>query len=490
MYPAMNNSPATTLAAALNSSDTTMTITDASVLPSAPNLAVIGTADNAEIVLYTEISGTSVTIVRGQNGTTPGTWSSGTPVARNFTSADHEAFRENILDLNSRKIEGVAWGDVTGTLSDQTDLQGALDLKAPLASPVLTGTPTAPTAAAETDTTQIATTAFTTTADHMTRDQIVTIVETLRGKKVSIIGDSISTYTGYLPTGYNSRYPSGSVQDVDQTWWKQMLDFAGATLEVNASWSGSRTTDNGAGTYPDLYARCNSTVLGSPDVVIVAMGTNDSTFDVTIGDYDYTTTYTSLSETTFATAYIKGIKALQATFPNAVIICASFYMKANYATVIKNVANTLGCPYVYAGDYQRESGVHPGAVGMKEIALSIMTSKQLYADGSDSGWQSITNSDVFTGTIYYRVLGELVTVVAYGLTLKADWTSGAYKTLSDSGMSSAKPYDSLAAFGGNRNKTIMATVGSSTGAIMIYKNQTDTWATTDSISFFITYLKA
>jgi hypothetical protein len=33
----------------------------------------------------------------------------------------------------------VAWGDITGTLSTQTDLQTALDLKAPLASPALTG---------------------------------------------------------------------------------------------------------------------------------------------------------------------------------------------------------------------------------------------------------------------------------------------------------------------------------------------------------------
>jgi len=40
---------------------------------------------------------------------------------------------------------GGTWGSITGTLSDQTDLQDALDLKAPLASPALTGTPTAPT---------------------------------------------------------------------------------------------------------------------------------------------------------------------------------------------------------------------------------------------------------------------------------------------------------------------------------------------------------
>jgi hypothetical protein len=46
------------------------------------------------------------------------------------------------------------------TIGAITGLQGALDLKAPLASPALSGTPTAPTAALATNTTQIATTAF------------------------------------------------------------------------------------------------------------------------------------------------------------------------------------------------------------------------------------------------------------------------------------------------------------------------------------------
>lgn len=36
---------------------------------------------------------------------------------------------------------GAIWGDITGTLSAQTDLQAALNLKAPLASPAFTGTP-------------------------------------------------------------------------------------------------------------------------------------------------------------------------------------------------------------------------------------------------------------------------------------------------------------------------------------------------------------
>ena len=60
-----------------------------------------------------------------------------------------------------------SWGGITGTLSAQTDLNTALGLKSPLASPTFTGTPAAPTASAGTNTTQLATTAFVTTADNL-----------------------------------------------------------------------------------------------------------------------------------------------------------------------------------------------------------------------------------------------------------------------------------------------------------------------------------
>jgi hypothetical protein len=52
------------------------------------------------------------------------------------------------------------WGDIGGTLSDQTDLQSALDLKAPLASPTLTGDPQAPTPLASDNDTSIPTTGW------------------------------------------------------------------------------------------------------------------------------------------------------------------------------------------------------------------------------------------------------------------------------------------------------------------------------------------
>ena len=65
----------------------------------------------------------------------------------------------------------VAWGDITGTLSTQTDLQNALDLKANLASPTFSGSPSLPTGSigvtqtAGDNTTALATTAFVTASN-------------------------------------------------------------------------------------------------------------------------------------------------------------------------------------------------------------------------------------------------------------------------------------------------------------------------------------
>jgi hypothetical protein len=64
----------------------------------------------------------------------------------------------------------VAWGDITGTLSTQTDLQNALNLKSNLASPTFSGSPSLPTGTtgvtqtAGNNTTALATTAFVTAA--------------------------------------------------------------------------------------------------------------------------------------------------------------------------------------------------------------------------------------------------------------------------------------------------------------------------------------
>ena len=193
------------------------------------------------------------------------------------------------------------------------------------------------------------------------------------GKKLSIIGDSIDTFNqeGYKIDGYAMWYPRGSITDVEQTWWKKVINDSGMSLEINASFSGSRVTNTAPdSSFPDFYDRVP--VIGNPDIIFVTLGTNDSNNNVDLGEYDFDTTYTSLSESTFRTAYIKGVKALQATYPDAQIVCISERMKDAYKESIIHIADVLGVTFIDASDYVGESGSHPGEYGMRQIASTVL----------------------------------------------------------------------------------------------------------------------
>lgn len=104
MYPAMPGSPVTSLTNGIAADATSMELDDATVLPTAPNICVIGADSSAEIVSYTAITGNVVSgLVRGLGGTTASAWQSNTAVARNITSLDHDTFMGNITDLDTRK---------------------------------------------------------------------------------------------------------------------------------------------------------------------------------------------------------------------------------------------------------------------------------------------------------------------------------------------------------------------------------------------------
>lgn len=105
MYEAKVNSPSTILSSSITDSQTTIELEDATVLPDAPNLLTIGDGEDAETCRYTNIDGNTVTVEREFEGDAKG-WDTGTPVARNFTAYDHNAFKDNINNLKDKTVWG------------------------------------------------------------------------------------------------------------------------------------------------------------------------------------------------------------------------------------------------------------------------------------------------------------------------------------------------------------------------------------------------
>ena len=108
MYPPQNNSPYTTLEAAIGGGETSVTVADASVLPEAPNLLTIGTEENAEVVLMTAKTGNILTVQRGVYGTTAGEWGKDERIYRAITAKDLGDLQDNVKALKTETEQKAA----------------------------------------------------------------------------------------------------------------------------------------------------------------------------------------------------------------------------------------------------------------------------------------------------------------------------------------------------------------------------------------------
>ncbi|MBK7625726.1 MAG: S-layer family protein [Bacteroidales bacterium] len=115
-----------------------------------------------------------------------------------------------------------------------TATQTALNLKAPLASPALTGVPTAPTAVAGTNTTQLATTAFVTDAVMTATPDATTLVK----GKVQLAGDLGGTGT----TAAAPIISAGAIDDSKVSATAAIADTKLATISTAGKVSNSATT--------------------------------------------------------------------------------------------------------------------------------------------------------------------------------------------------------------------------------------------------------
>lgn len=228
------------------------------------------------------------------------------------------------------------------------------------------------------------------------------------GTTVSILGDSISTFRDYIPAGYYDFFPeNGLVSDVNDTWWKRVLDDTGWTLYVNGSSSGATCTGDSTGT-ADPQCGCNEFRTGAlygpgkavPDVIIVYMGTNDLLQSIPMGDNDGTRQVAEGQVLAFSDAYTLMIDKLLAKYPASKIYCCTIaqvgdygtstpYVEfvngegltaADYSARIMQIAGSKGLPVIdlyscgIAVDNLHNTsadGVHPTPDGMKYIAEAV-----------------------------------------------------------------------------------------------------------------------
>lgn len=310
------------------------------------------------------------------------------------------------------------------------------------------------------------------------------------GKVVSILGDSISTFTGYTPVadGHNlthrNRYPqSDLLTDVEDTYWYKLIKSLGAKLGINDSWAGSRvhnsSSTNTGDQGPDACMASNTRITnlganGTPDLILFYGGTNDCAAGVTIGSFDSTVNHNtvdldSTTWSTFADAYACAIMRLQHYYPDAKIVVllptytATYYTLASldaYNEVIKEICDYFGVMVLDLRQsginfqnkgYTLGDGIHPTALGMdliyryiKEKLLSTyslpsgnkvvrMITSNLYSVTSTNGWwKGVDDGEEYTTVLapLEDYVMESVVVKMGGVDITADVYDSTTKTIS------------------------------------------------------------
>ena len=206
------------------------------------------------------------------------------------------------------------------------------------------------------------------------------------GMRLAIIGDSISTFDGIIPSSHKAYYPKSGcdVTDWTKTYWGHLInDYWHSTLDVNTSWSGSTVASGKDGDARTPFVDDSRlSLLSNPDCVILFGGTNDAleSNGIGLGEFSYDTPLANMNHNKrFRDAYIYVIKYIQTNFPSAQIICIiGTDITGDYGNSVATIAEHYSLPCIdFRGEKNVEgkvtiySGSHPDAAGHAYMAQKI-----------------------------------------------------------------------------------------------------------------------
>ena len=257
--------------------------------------------------------------------------------------------------------------------------------------------------------------------------EIVDIDDINRTTKVSILGDSISTFKGWSDSSKgNAYYPRTDcdVSYVNQTWWHRLIYnyMSTGVFEKNISAGNTTIVQNTTGDASaywygwDFGTRVQKLGLGDPDVIMVFGGTNDyghtlynstseelidgvemgaksfpSSSDARLAELVATakaaTTVAeadALDGTTYAGACIRLIQMLRVRHPEAkIVFIIGDYVYSGMGEAARKIVDSFSDEYVRKVDILGEYGykansaikkfdyAHPTAAGMDVIASYV-----------------------------------------------------------------------------------------------------------------------
>lgn len=214
------------------------------------------------------------------------------------------------------------------------------------------------------------------------------IYKKYRYANVNIVGDSYSTFDGYIQNGNWTWYPSSGnqspndVSELSDTWFYKLAKELNCKILCNDSSSG--TTVSTSTRTPDIEwsAMVNRVVStmgeakaklsdAKPDLIIVFGGRNDYTLGVTVGENKYSG-WTDADKKEFAPAFCLLLDYLIKYNPYSEVVAISgSHLSEDYNNAISLACNHYGIKNIVLPEFELQSG-HPSKSGMTTIAQTII----------------------------------------------------------------------------------------------------------------------
>lgn len=205
--------------------------------------------------------------------------------------------------------------------------------------------------------------------------------------KLFILGDSYSTFAGWIPQGYDTWYtentsPSTDVTQVSQTWWHQLLTATQSELLLNCSYSGTTIGNTGYDgadcSEISFIARLDKLLEAGffkenpADTLIVFGGTNDSWSGAPVGQLQYDSwTREDVFRVLPAVGYL--LHRLKTRLPQTrvIVLINGDELKPEITQGLQEACRHYGMEQITLGGISMCEG-HPNIAGMAQIAKQLL----------------------------------------------------------------------------------------------------------------------
>ena len=204
-----------------------------------------------------------------------------------------------------------------------------------------------------------------------------------RNASLVLLGDSYTTFAGYLPEGNYVYYPNPQsvpdVTDVEMTWWKLLIRKQHLRLLCNESSSGTTISARVRETHNpgDAFISRMKRVLGpdgvngeKPQLILIMGGTNDSWIGNEAGELQFENwTDETLQQVLPAACYM--LDYITTHNPNAAILfMINSELREEITEGLAAVCEHYGVKTLRLQDISKQNG-HPDILGMQQIAHQV-----------------------------------------------------------------------------------------------------------------------